>query len=104
MKDDLLGLNHWLSFSATCQTERPRSSALSSGHLRTAPPNSFSAIPKCCRYHAASAALSPLLLKKTPPTPVIFAIVALLHAYPPNGPSLSCGALKKDSFPNLRAA
>src|SRR5213595_2974660 len=78
MNDDLLGLNHSLSFSATCHTVRPRSSALSSGHLRIAPPKSSSDMPKCFRYHAASAVLSPLLLKKTPPTPVIFAIVALL--------------------------
>src|SRR5258705_8141910 len=78
MKEDLLGLNHWLSLSATCHTVRPRSSALSFGHLRMAPPKSSSAMPKCFRYHAASAAWSPLLLKKTPPTPVIFAIVALL--------------------------
>src|SRR2546423_3638196 len=85
MKEDLLGLNHWLSFSATCHTVRPRSSALSSGHLRIAPPKSSSDMPKCFRYHAASAALSPLLLKKTPPTPVILAIVALLPVQPPNG-------------------
>src|SRR6266853_4416321 len=78
MKEDLLGLNHWLSFSATCHTVRPRSSALSSGHLRIAPPKSSSDMPRCCRYHAASAVLSPLLLKKTPPTPVTFAIVPLL--------------------------
>src|SRR5213594_2069846 len=91
MKEDLLGLNHWLSFSATCHTVRPRSSALSSGHLRIAPPKSSSDMPKCFRYHAASAALSPLLLKKTPPTPVIFAIVALLPIQPPNGWRLSCG-------------
>src|SRR5450631_1546877 len=78
MKEDLLGPNHWLSLSARCQTVRPRSSALSSGHLRTAPPKSSSCMPKCFRYHAASAALSPLLLKKTPPIPVTFAIVALL--------------------------
>src|SRR6185503_10091268 len=77
MKEDLLGLNHWLSLSATCHTVRPRSSALSSGHRRMAPPKSSSGMPKCFRYHAASAALSPLLLKKTPPIPVIFAIVAL---------------------------
>src|SRR6266566_8307957 len=82
MKDESLGLNHWLSLSATCHTVRPRSSALSSGHLRIAPPKSSSVIPKCFRYHAASAALSPLLLKKTPPTPVIFAIVALLPIWP----------------------
>src|SRR4029077_4653980 len=78
MKEDLLGLNHWLSFPATCHTVRPRSSALSSGHLRMAPPKSSSARPRCFRYHAASAALLPLLLKKTPPIPVIFAIVAPL--------------------------
>src|SRR6188508_3341891 len=78
MKEDLLGLNHWLSFSATCHTVRPRSSAVSSGHLRMAPPKASSDMPRCFRYHAASAALSPLLLKKTPPTPVILAIVALL--------------------------
>src|SRR5439155_25074998 len=69
-----------LSFSATCHTVRPRSSALSSGHLRIAPPKSSSDMPKCFRYHAASAALSPVLLKKTPPTPVIFAIVPLLRS------------------------
>src|SRR6266850_4056499 len=91
MKEDRLGLNHWLSFPATCHTVRPRSSALSSGHLRIAPPKSSSVMPKCLRYHAASAALSPLLLKKTPPTPVIFAIVALLPTWPPNT-ALSCGA------------
>src|SRR5437762_10904901 len=82
MKDELLGLNHRLSFSATCHTVRPRSSALSSGHLRMAPPKSSSDMPKCFRYHAASAALPPLLLKKTPPTPVIFATVALLLSRP----------------------
>src|SRR6266850_7262975 len=88
MKEDLLGLNHWLSFSARCHTVRPRSSALSSGHLRIAPPKSSSDMPKCCRYHAASVALSPSLLKKTPPTPVIFAIVALLLSRPA---PLHCG-------------
>src|SRR6478752_4090868 len=78
MKEDSLGLNHLLSFSAMCHTVRPRSSALSSGHLRIAPPKSSSAMPKCFRYHAASAALSPLVLKKTPPIPVTFAILALV--------------------------
>src|SRR4029079_13449105 len=73
MKEDVLGLNHLVSLSATCHTVRTRSSALSSGHLRIAPPKSSSRMPKCLRYHAASAALSPLLLKKTPPIPVIFA-------------------------------
>src|SRR6185437_446681 len=95
MKEDLLGLNHALSFSATCHTVRPRSSALSSGHLRIAPPQSSSEMPKCFRYHAPSAAWSPLLLKKTPPTPVIFAIVPLLPIEPPNGLRLTKGALKK---------
>src|SRR5712692_1091282 len=66
MKEDLLGLNHWLSFSA-------------------------SGMPKCFRYHAARAALSPLVLKKTPPTPVIFAIAALLFIKPPNGSRLGGG-------------
>src|SRR5215210_7290290 len=78
MKEELLGLNHLLSFFATCQTVRPRSSALSSGHLRIAPPKSSSGMPRCFRYHAASAALSPLLLENTPPIPVTFAIVRLL--------------------------
>src|SRR4051812_12758304 len=77
MKEDLLGLNHLLSFAATCHTVRPRSSALSSGHLRIAPPKSSSGMPKCFRYHAASAALSPVLLKNTPPTPVTLPIVPL---------------------------
>src|SRR3954464_5792873 len=80
MKDALLGLNHWLSFAARCQTVSPRSSAVSSGHLRTAPPKSASGMPRCRWYHEAKAAPSPLLLKKTPPIPVIFAIVA---AFPP---------------------
>src|SRR5215216_3597253 len=75
MKEELLGLNHLVSFAATCHTVRPRSSAASSGHLRIAPPKSSSGMPRCFRYHAANAALSPLLLKKTPPTPVTFAIV-----------------------------
>src|SRR2546426_4800876 len=90
MKEDLLGLNHWLSFPATCHTVRPWSSALSSGHLRIAPPKSSSVMPKCFRYHAASAALSPVLLKKTPPTPVIFAIVTLLLKPPRFGGRVDC--------------
>src|SRR6185436_20129563 len=89
MKEDLLGLNHWLSFPATCHTVRPLSSALSSGHRRIAPPKSSSGRPKCFRYHAASAALSPLLLKNTPPTPVTLAIVALLDVWSPHT-ALSC--------------
>jgi hypothetical protein len=51
---------------------------LSSGHLRIAPPKFVNGSPRCFWYHAASAALSPLLLKKMPPTPVILAIVRLL--------------------------
>src|SRR5688500_5336406 len=78
MKDELLGLNHLVSFAATCHTVSPRSSAVSSGHLSTAPPQSSSGMPRCSRYHAASAALSPVLLKNTPPIPVTFAIVPLL--------------------------
>src|ERR1041384_7219855 len=74
MKEDLLGLNHLLSFAATVHTVRPRSSALSSGHRKMAPPQSSSANPKCFRYHAARASWSPVLLKKTPPMPVIFAM------------------------------
>src|SRR3982751_2315725 len=74
MNEDWLGLNHLLSFAARCHTVRPRSSALSSGHLRMAPPKSSTGMPRCFRSHAASAALSPLLLKKTPPIPVTFAI------------------------------
>src|SRR5678816_3537372 len=84
MKEDVLGLNHSLSFPATCHTVRPRSSAVSSGHLRIAPPKGSSGMPRCFRYHAASAALSPALLKNTPPTPVIFAIVPLLFIRPPD--------------------
>src|SRR5687767_11907921 len=75
MNDDVLGLNHLLSFAATCHTVSPLSSAVSSGHLRMAPPKSSSGMPRCFRYHSASAARSPVLLKNTPPTPVTFAIV-----------------------------
>src|SRR5262245_21679504 len=80
MKDEVLGLNHLLSLPATCQTVSPRSSALSSGHLRIAPPKSSSGRPRCFWYHAAKAALSPLLLKNTPPTPVTLAIDPLSHS------------------------
>src|SRR3954471_11927278 len=81
MKDDSLGLNHLLSLPARCQTVTPRSSALSSGHLSTAPPQSASGMPRCCWYHEANAALSPLLLRNTPPMPVIFAIVVSCPVY-----------------------
>src|SRR3954464_3084566 len=81
MNDDSLGLNHLLSFPARCQTVTPRSSALSSGHLSTAPPQSASGMPRCCWYHEANAALSPLLLRNTPPIPVIFAIVVSCPVY-----------------------
>src|SRR3954471_7239091 len=82
MKEDSLGLNHLLSLSATCQTVRPRSSARSSGHRRTAPPKSCSTMPRCFWYQAASAAPSPLLLRKTPPIPVILANPSLLLLEP----------------------
>src|SRR5688500_15046274 len=75
MKDEVLGLNHLLSLPATLHTVRPRSSAVSFGHLRMAPPQSSSGMPRCVQYHAASAALSPVLLMNTPPSPVTFAIV-----------------------------
>src|SRR5688572_21421846 len=74
MKEDSLGLNHLLSFFATVHTVSPLSSAVSSGHLRIAPPQSLSGMPRCFEYHAASAALSPVLLMNTPPIPVTFAI------------------------------
>src|SRR4051812_34657988 len=77
MNDDGLGLNHLLSLPATCHTVRPPSFAASSGHLSIAPPKSSSANPKCFLYHAAKAAWSPLLLKKTPPIPVTFAMSRL---------------------------
>src|SRR3954462_4150208 len=76
MKLEVLGLNHFESRSATCQTVRPRSSALSSGHLRIAPPQSSSAIPRLSRYQAASRLWSDVDLKKTPPIPVTRAITA----------------------------
>src|SRR5689334_237685 len=78
MNDDVLGLNHLLSFDATLHTVRPPSSAVSCGHLRMAPPKSSSVNPKFFRYQSASAELSPVLLKNTPPIPVIFAIVPVL--------------------------
>src|SRR4029453_12116385 len=39
-----------------------------------APPQASSGMPRCWRYQAASAALSCVLLKKTPPIPVTLAI------------------------------
>src|SRR5690606_12166623 len=76
MKDESLGLNHWLSLSATCHTVRPSSSALSSGHLSTAPPKPSSGMPRCSWYQAASALLSSFDFRNTPPIPVTLAIVA----------------------------
>src|SRR5690606_39470959 len=76
MKAESLGLNHWLSLSARFHTIRHLSPAWSSGKRRTAPPQVSSGMPRCCRYQAASAALSPLHLRKTPPIPVTLAIVA----------------------------
>src|SRR6185295_700757 len=74
MKLDSLGLNHWLFFSATVQTVRPRSSALSSGHFKIAPPHSSSCNPRCRAYQAASCVWSDLDLKKTPLIPVTLAM------------------------------
>src|SRR4051812_10742933 len=74
MKRALLGLNQLLSFSATCHTVRPLSSAVSAGQLNTAPPHSSSFTPRCRWYHAASALESWLERKKTPPMPVTLAI------------------------------
>src|ERR1700688_2253319 len=73
MNSELLGLNHLLSLSAICHAVTPLSSALSSDHLRAAPPKSSSRIPKCSLYQCARALLSCLDLKNTPPIPVIFA-------------------------------
>src|SRR4026207_235587 len=78
MNGELLGLNHLVSDFATLHTVSPLSSALSSGHFRIAPPKDSSANPRCFSYHAASALGSPVLLKKTPPIPVTFAIAVLL--------------------------
>src|SRR5690606_1767812 len=75
MKVESLGLNHWLSLSATCHTVSPSSSALSSGHLSTAPPNPSSGMPRCSWYQAASALLSSFDFRNTPPIPVTLAIV-----------------------------
>src|SRR4051812_9975730 len=74
MKLDALGLNHSLLFSATCQTVRPRSSALSSGHFKIAPPHASSANPRWRAYQAASCLGSDVDLKNTPPIPVILAM------------------------------
>src|SRR5688572_18219102 len=76
MKAESLGLNHWLSLSASAHTVRPLSSALSSGQRRTAPPKSDSSMLRCRWYHAANAVASPLHFRKTPPIPVTFAITA----------------------------
>src|SRR5690348_13585691 len=74
MNDASLGANHLLSAFATCHAVTPLSSPLSSVQCSAAPPHGASGIPRCFWYHAASAAGSPLLLKKTPPIPVILAI------------------------------
>src|SRR5436190_6614039 len=70
MKSAVLGPNQSVSFSATCHTVTPRSSALSSGQRRIAPPKSSRRRPRCAAYHAASALWSLLVLKNTPPMPV----------------------------------
>ncbi|NJM92500.1 MAG: hypothetical protein HC861_07650 [Rhodospirillaceae bacterium] len=47
MKVESLGLNHWVSFSATVHTVSPSSLALSSGHFRIAPPQLSIGSPRC---------------------------------------------------------
>src|SRR5262245_41712424 len=74
MKLDVLGLNHFDSRSATCQTVAPPSFAGSWGHRRIAPPHSSSARPRLSRYHVASRLWSDVDLKNTPPIPVTRAI------------------------------
>src|SRR5207244_365463 len=80
MKEESLGLNHLLSLPATVQTVSPLSSAVSAGHRRTAPPQLSSFMPRCVSYQAASALGSLLVLKNTPPMPVIFAIAVSFGA------------------------
>src|SRR5258705_9238041 len=75
MKDDSLGLNHFVVGSATCHAVTPLSSALSSAHLRAQPPHASSSIPRCFLYHSRRALSSVFALTNTPPIPVIFAIV-----------------------------
>src|SRR5687767_1215051 len=79
MKLEVLGLNHWLFFSATCQTVRPPSLALSSGHLRIPPPQDSNWIPRFLPYHSASFLWSPVDLKNTPPIPVTLAMREVFH-------------------------
>src|SRR6516162_6416256 len=82
MKLDVLGLNHFDSRSATCQTVMPPSPALSSGHFRIAPPHSSSAKPRLSRYHVASRLWSDVDLKKTPPIPVTRAMTPSSFSVP----------------------
>src|SRR6187431_2349948 len=103
MNDDWLGLNHWLSLPAVHHTVRPRSSALSSGHRRIAPPKSSSGMFRCFRYHAAKAAPSPLLLKKTPPTPVTFAIALLLPSSAAACIEACCRGDRRDGYAHVAA-
>src|SRR5262245_58194759 len=79
MKLASLGLNHLVSLSATLQTVRPRSSALSSGHLRIAPPQPSSTRPRWRAYQAASSLWLVFDLKNTPPIPVTFGMARLWH-------------------------
>src|ERR1043166_9724762 len=76
MKLELLGLNHFDSRSATCQTVTPPSPARSSVHLSIAPPQLSSAKPRLSLYQAARRLWSDVDLKKTPPIPVTRAITA----------------------------
>src|SRR5581483_11750487 len=74
MNGAVLGANHLLSGAAMLQAVTPPSSALSSGHLSAAPPQSASCRPSTSRYQAERRAPSPVDLKKTPPMPVIRAM------------------------------
>src|SRR5215468_2918858 len=82
MKLEVLGLNHFDSRSATCQTVRPPSPALSSGHFRIAPPHSSSARPRLSLYHVASRLWSDVDLKNTPPIPVTRAMMPSSFSLP----------------------
>src|SRR5450432_3609986 len=86
MKLEVLGLNHFDSRSATCQTVRPPSPARSSGHFRIAPPQASSARPRLSLYQAARRLWSDVDLKKTPPIPVTRAITASSFLEPPTPP------------------
>src|SRR3954470_12699924 len=103
MKLDVLGLNHFDSRSAMCQTVWPPSGAESSDHFKMAPPQSWSARPRLSRYQAARRLWSDVDLKNTPPIPVTRAIdtsslsSTLLRAH-----AFGVQALNRDSRPGRR--